>query len=84
MLICFYPEVNDPTFTSTATTKQVIVDYVEGQTTFSTGIPEDLNQNTNYLWRVTSKKVYSGLLSNIFITESVSGVGKFYTNILPY
>jgi hypothetical protein len=77
-------EVNDPTFTSTATTKQVIVDYVAGQTTFSTGIPEDLNQNTNYLWRVTSKKVYSGLLSNIFITESVSGVGKFYTNILPY
>ena len=76
-------DVSDPTFISTATT-QVTVGYVDGGTSFSTTIPEDLNANTNYLWRVTSKKVYSGLLDNIFITESVSKVGKFYTNILPY
>jgi hypothetical protein len=77
-------ESTDKTFSSTATTKQVTVDYIEGETLFSTPIPEGLSENKKYIWRVTSKKVYSGLLGNIFNTESVSRVGKFYTKILPY
>jgi hypothetical protein len=79
-------ESTDTTFSSTATTKQVIVEYfeVEGNTLFSTTIPSGLNENQKYIWRVINKKVYSGLLGNIFTTESISRVGKFYTKILPY
>jgi hypothetical protein len=77
-------ESNDTTFSSTATTKEVIVNYIDGETLFFTTIPDGLSENTKYIWRVTSKKVYSGLLGNIFTTESVSRVGKFYTKILPY
>lgn len=67
----------DKTFTSTATTKQIIVDYVNGGTNYTTQIPSGLTANETYIWRVTSNKVYSGLTDNIFTTKSISKVGKF-------
>lgn len=73
-------ESNDPLFVSTATTQQIVVDYVNGQTLYNTPIPTTgITENKTYIWRVTNKKVYSGLLNNIFETERTSLVGKFIT-----
>ncbi len=70
-------ESSDKTFTSTATTKQIIVNYTNGGTLYSTQIPSGLTTNNTYIWRVTNNKVYSGLTDNIFTTTNVSKVGKF-------
>jgi len=67
----------DKTFTSTATTKQITVDYSNGQTIYETTIPTGLTANNTYIWRVTNNKVYSGLDDNIFTTTNISKVGKF-------
>lgn len=76
-------ESTDPNFTSTGITSGVTVNYVDGQEDYSIGLSEialNLEANKNYIWKVNSKKVYSGILDNIFITRSVSRIGKFKTN----
>jgi len=73
-------ENNDPNFTSTGVTTGVTVNYVDGQSEYNANIPLTIEANKSYIWRVTSKKVYSGILDNIFITDSVSRVGKFSAN----
>lgn len=70
-------ESSDKTFTSTATTKQILVDYINGGTQYSTQIPSGLTANNTYIWRVINNKVYSGLTDNIFTTTKISNVGKF-------
>jgi hypothetical protein len=70
---------SDPKFTSTGKT-QSIVTYADNVSRYSIGIPEILEANKNYIWRVISNKVYSGLLGNIFNTYNTSKTGKFYTN----
>lgn len=67
----------DKTFSSTATTKQIYVNYENGRTLYQTTIPTGLTANNTYIWRVTSNKVYSGLTDNIFTTTNISKVGKF-------
>jgi hypothetical protein len=73
-------ESSDPNFTSTGVTTGITVNYINNNDFYSTPVPQDLEANKDYIWRVTSKKVYSGILDNIFITDSVSRVGKFSTN----
>ena len=73
-------ESNDPKFTSSGVTTGITVNYINNTTLYSTPIPQDLEANKDYIWRVTSKKVYSGILDNIFTTSNVSRVGKFSTN----
>lgn len=73
-------ESNDPKFTSTGVTTGITVNYINNTTLYSTPLPQDLEANKDYIWRVTSKKVYSGILDNIFTTSNVSRVGKFSTN----
>ena len=73
-------ESNDPTFTSTGVTTGITVNYINNNTLYSTPIPQDLEANKDYIWRVINKKVYSGILDNIFTTSNVSRVGKFSTN----
>lgn len=72
-------EVTDSTFSSTGKT-EVNVSYEDGVSRYSITIPTTLEANKNYIWRVTSNKVYSGLLGNIFNTYNTSKTGKFYTN----
>jgi len=67
----------DPTFSSTATTKQILVEYIDNNTLYSTQIPTGLTTNNIYIWRVTNNKVYYGLNDNIFTTTNISKVGKF-------
>lgn len=59
---------------------ELIVPYEDNVTLYSAPIPTTLTANQNYIWRVTSNKVYSGLLGNIFNTYNTSRIGKFYTN----
>ena len=73
-------ESSDPNFTSTGVTTGITVNYVNEQSEYSVTIPNTITAKKDYIWRVTSKKVYSGILDNIFITDSVSRVGKFSTN----
>ena len=73
-------ESNDPNFTSTGVTTGITVNYFNDVTGYSVGLPTTLEANKDYIWRVNSKKVYSGILDNIFITNNVSRVGKFSTN----
>ena len=73
-------ESNDPNFTSTGVTTGITVNYIDGQSEYFTEIPDTVEANKSYIWRVNSKKVYSGILDNIFITNSVSRIGKFMTN----
>ena len=73
-------ESSDPNFTSTGVTTGITVNYVNEQSEYSVTIPNTITTKKDYIWRVTSKKVYSGILDNIFITDSVSRVGKFSTN----
>ena len=73
-------ESNDPNFTSTGVTTGITVSYINGNTKYSAELPKTLEANKNYIWRVNSEKVYSGILDNIFITRSVSRIGKFKTN----
>jgi len=72
-------ESSDTNFSSTGKT-QTIVEYEDEQTRYSSPIPQTLQANTNYIWRVISNKVYNGLLGNIFNTSTISRTGKFYTN----
>jgi len=72
-------ELTDSTFSSTGKT-EVNVSYEDGVSRYSITIPTTLEANKNYIWRVTSNKVYSGLLGNIFNTYNTSKTGKFYTN----
>ena len=74
-------ESSDPNFTSTGVTTGITVAYSQELVTeYSTELPSTIEANKSYIWRVNSKKVYSGILDNIFITRSVSRVGKFTTN----
>ena len=74
-------ESSDPNFTSTGVTSGITVDYLDGVSDYNIDIPKDiLEGNKSYIWRVNSEKVYSGILDNIFITRSVSRIGKFKTN----
>lgn len=73
-------ESSDPNFTSTGITTGITVNYIDGQSEYFTEIPDTVEANKSYIWRVNSKKVYSGILDNIFITNSVSRIGKFMTN----
>ena len=74
-------ESSDPNFTSTGVTTGITVFYSsELITEYSVDLPPTIEANKSYIWRVNSKKVYSGILDNIFITRSVSRIGKFKTN----
>jgi hypothetical protein len=73
-------ENDDPNFTSTGVTTGITVNYIGGQTEYDVNLPKTIEANKSYIWRVNSKKVYSGILDNIFITRSVSRIGKFKTN----
>lgn len=74
-------ESSDPNFTSTGVTTGITVIYSsELITEYSVGLPPTIEANKSYIWRVNSKKVYSGILDNIFITRNISRVGKFTTN----
>ncbi len=73
-------ESSDPNFTSTGVTTGITVSYSSELTEYSVGLPSTIEANKSYIWRVNSKKVYSGILDNIFITRSISRVGKFTTN----
>ncbi len=73
-------ENNDPNFTTTGITTGITVNYIGGQTEYNVNLPKTIEANKSYIWRVNSKKVYSGILDNIFITRSVSRIGKFKTN----
>ena len=73
-------ESTDPNFTSTGVTTGITVNYEDGVADYFTEIPDTVEANKTYIWRVNSKKVYSGILDNIFITNSVSRIGKFMTN----
>jgi hypothetical protein len=70
---------SDINFTSTGRT-QVIIPFEDGVSLYSSGIPTTLEANKNYIWRVTSNKIYFGLLGNIFNTYNISILGKFFTN----
>jgi hypothetical protein len=70
-------ESSDKTFTSTATTQQINVDYVNNELMYSTTIPTGLTSNNTYIWRVINNKVYSGITGDIFTTTNISNVGKF-------
>lgn len=72
-------EDSDPNFITGVTTG-ITVNYIDGESYYYTNLPPNLQTNKNYIWRVTSKKVYSGILGNIFKTNSVSRIGKFSTN----
>jgi hypothetical protein len=73
-------ENDDPNFTSTGITTGITVNYIGGQTEYNVNLPKTIEANKSYIWRVNSKKVYSGILDNIFITRSISRIGKFKTN----
>ena len=73
-------ESNDPNFTSTGVTTGITASYVSGINFYSVGLPPTIEANKSYIWRVNSKKVYSGILDNIFITRNISRVGRFSTN----
>jgi len=73
-------ESSDPDFTSTGVTTGITVNYVYSKTNYSVNVPNTLEANKSYIWRVNSEKVYSGILDNIFITRSISRIGKFKTN----
>jgi len=66
----------DKTFSSTATTQQITVDYINNQSLYTASVPSGLIANNTYIWRVTNNKVYSGLLGNIFTKTNTSKVGK--------
>ena len=72
-------ESSDPNFTSTGVTTGITVNYVNDSTFYYTTVPQDLEANKDYIWRVTAKR-FILILDNIFITDSVSRVGKFSTN----
>jgi hypothetical protein len=72
-------EDSDPNFITGVTTG-ITVNYVDGESYYYVNLPPNLQANKNYIWRVTNKKVYSGILDNIFTTNSVSRIGKFSTN----
>ena len=76
-------ESNDPNFTSTGVTTGLTVNYLNQQFNYTVSLAEqevNLKANKEYIWRVNSNKVYSGILDNIFITSNVSRTGKFKTN----
>ena len=73
-------ESDDPKFTSTGVTTGITVSYVDGASEYDIETPPTIEAEKEYIWRVTSKKVYSGILDNIFTTSNVSRVGKFSTN----
>jgi hypothetical protein len=73
-------ESDDPNFTSTGVTTGITVSYVDGSSEYGVETPTTITAKKDYIWRVTSKKVYSGILDNIFTTSNVSRVGKFSTN----
>ena len=73
-------ERNEPNYTSPGVTTGITASYVSGINFYSVGLPSTIEANKSYIWRVNSKKVYSGILDNIFITRSVSRIGKFKTN----
>ena len=73
-------ESDDPNFTSTGVTTGITVSYVDGSSEYGVETPTTIIAKKDYIWRVTSKKVYSGILDNIFTTSNVSRVGKFSTN----
>lgn len=78
----FLVEITESSNTSftTGLTTGITVNYVNNETDYGISIPSILEGNKSYIWRVNSEKVYSGILDNIFITRSVSRIGKFTTN----